>query len=144
MASKADHFWLVGLDRWASPAEVMRLYGVSRSAPVLALQDWMDPVVLVSCLGRVVHPRDAERALRLALQLIGVGGPVQYASACSGIDLVTVALDAVLGPGGWVYRHASDNDATARQALATAYASRGACKQRRSVTRQWATCCRSG
>ena len=128
MASAGDHYWLAALRRWATPAEVMNLFAVPTDAPVRSLllpQSPLSAVQVVAAMGQAVYPPCCEMALRAAMQAVSLPQPARYASICSGIDLFTVALDHVLGPGGWVYVHAAECQPGVAAALATAYAPRG-------------------
>ena len=133
VASQGDHFWLLALRRWATPGELMSLFGVPEGALVRRLarpDDPMCPRHLAKCIGRAVQPHSAEVALRVALGgglgfLARGGRPVRYVSACSGIDMFTVALDHVLGPTGWTYEAASERDRSLHGPLVRAYGLRG-------------------
>ena len=134
VASSGDHFWLLALNRWATPAELMSLFGVPPWAAVRCLVDPDDdtPALTVACcLGRAVQPHCAEVALRVALRgalgrrVVESREPIRYVSACSGIDLFGVALDHLLGTEGWRYHAASEKEDDIAAALVRAYGTRG-------------------
>ena len=131
-ASQADHYWLVALGRWMSPAEVMTAFGVPPESPIRSLvgRHPMDTVImrpgeLTACLGRAVHAESAEQALRLLLSRVALPIPTHYASLCSGIDMFATALDAVLGSAAWQYTLAAECDRQIAAALACAWSPRG-------------------
>jgi len=113
VASEADHYWLVALERWASASEVMRLFGIPEgsaawkaliSSPLTARQ-------LVAALGRAVHVGAATQAFMMADAAANASPHrvPRYASACSGIDLMAVAFGRAIG-GPYVHTGASEID----------------------------------
>jgi hypothetical protein len=107
----ADHPWLPALNRWVSPSEMARLFGVRESDALFAtLTDGttLDPAPACTALGRAVHAQEAERAMHMAMaHVLDTGtqshtGVLRYASACSGLDMFATALDRVAGTQ-WQY-----------------------------------------
>lgn len=108
--------------------ETLSLFGVPDGSPLRSLlwKGGLTATQIISCLGRALHPRDAERALRtLLLRAAAPGDVIRYASACSGIDLFAVAMDAVFGMDGWRYVAASECRPRVRKALLAVWACRG-------------------
>ena len=132
LASEGDHYFLPALGRWAAPSEVMRLFQVPRTAPLFdALAGTLvKPARAVSILGRAVHVGSAERAVRLALSHLpfsprtGSSRPVRYASVCSGVDMLAVAVQRVI-PWAWDYVFACERDATVSSVLLAAHGQYG-------------------
>lgn len=127
VGSPGDHYWLVHPGRWVTPHEVMGLFAVPDDSPVRSLLSYegISPRGLVQAMGRALHPRDAERALRVLLQYTHIPVAPRYASACSGIDLFAVAMDQVMGVRGWRYVAAAERDSSVVSALVHAWAPRG-------------------
>ena len=124
VGSEADHYWLIALHRWASATELARLFGVPADHPMArALRSSAIPITArqaVRCFGKAVHCGSAGRAIELALRGHDSDSTVMYASACSGIDTVAVALNTLV-PGGWRYVFASECDAAAAKLLVASH-----------------------
>ena len=80
----------------------MRLFAVLRTAPMfdaMAGGALVEPAHAVSLLGKAVHVSSAARAMRVAINRLGYSPspsrPLRYASACSGVDMLGVALQCV-------------------------------------------------
>jgi hypothetical protein len=106
------------LDRWGSPAEALRLFGVpeeSSLAKAVAKGDLgLTAGSIVSAMGRSLHVGCASRALDIALDLapeLTTMAVVRYGSSCSGIDAFAVAVEARL-EGEMRYVHASERPPT--------------------------------
>ena len=121
-----DHFWLPVLDRWASVTEVLRLFGAPSDHPIVTAMTApsVPPAAAVTMLGRSVSVPSAERALSLILFAMPPDRPTRYASACSGVDMVAVALDSLCA-GPWEYLFASEERSAVADVLHAAHAPRG-------------------
>ena len=131
LSNPADHWFLPMLDRWVSPAEALRLFGVpeeSSLAKAVAKGDLgLTAGSIVAALGRSLHVGCASRALDIALDLapeLTTMEVVRYASSCSGIDAFAVAVEARL-EGEMRYVHASERRPSVAKALARVYRGRG-------------------
>ena len=130
LASPADHFYLPVLHRWATPSEVLNMFGVASDHPMRAVLCCppVSPLSAVSMLGRSVHAGAAARAIQAALTTLpftpSPDHPIRYASACSGIDVPGTVMDS-LAPGAWTYAFASECDPAVADALTRSHAHRG-------------------
>ena len=129
LANSGDAYYLPVLRRWASPTEVLRLFGVPATAVLFkAIRDgpfYLSATAIVSCLGRAVHVDCASRALTIALGIIDLpDGDVRYASACSGLDLFAVAAMERFG-NRFKYVHAAEIRPSVAKALAATYVGQG-------------------
>lgn len=128
-----DHYFLLVHGRWASPAELLRLFSVHQTAtarPALERCEGMTARQMVEAYGRTIHPTTAQEALATAMEesaawaeLRAEGTPPRYMSAFSGLDMPTVAMD-VLAPD-WVHAGAAECCKHMRRFLVNAYAARG-------------------
>ena len=129
VASSGDHAYLVGLGRWASVTELMRLFRVPSAAPVwreLTTTGGLTPTQAAGALGRAVDVVDAFAAIAAALDAAPPTTlPVTYAAGCAGLDLFAAAMDLALTPDGWTYVTATESRPEVRAALTRAYACRG-------------------
>ena len=121
-----DHFWLPALDRWASVTETLRLFGAPPDHPITRamVAPSVPAASAITMLGRSVSVPSAERALLLALFAMPRDRPTRYASACSGVDMVAVALDSLCAIS-WEYVFASETRGDVADVLHAAHAPRG-------------------
>ena len=133
VASAGDHYWLPALGRWASPTELMRLFGVPEGCELwdsVATESALSARRLVECFGNAVHTESAARAVRRAAELTDFGPPpLVYASACSGIDLIAQGVQEVFG-SGFSHAFASERDRKVADLCARAWAHRGLSRDR--------------
>ena len=137
VGAPGDHYWLPRLGRWASPTEVLRLFGApEQSSLMLAVRDGPIPISagsVVACLGRSVHVEAALRIIRMAMDRVQLPEDPRYAASCAGIDLFAVAFEMYMkeqevlgqGAGKWTYVHASEWRKSVAATLVKVYAHRG-------------------
>ena len=98
VGSASDHYWLPALGRWMTITEMMRLFGVPETSSLwrtLTTQvDGLTAIQIGSALGRAVHVDCVEQALLIIEEWGGLPKRLRYASACSGLDLFAVAVEA--------------------------------------------------
>ena len=122
LTSSGDHYWLVFWRRWATPAEVMNLFGVAGDAPTRAILSpsfrTLTAIQVTACMGRALHPGDAARVLGRLEQRCHLPPYLRYASSCSGIDLFAHAVWQSRPRDSWTYVTASEMRPRVADALA--------------------------
>ena len=125
LANKGDHFWLPFHGRWVSPTELLRLFGVpDDSSLTRGIKDpsfGLNAIAINNALGRAVKIAEVRRALAAAN--LDRTARLRYGSACSGIDLFAVEIEAQWQD--WTYVRASEKREEIAKALQKTYAHRG-------------------
>lgn len=122
-ANKQDQWWLTGPARYMSVPEAVRCMGIRDRSPLaktLALQK--HPANAVQMLGRAVHAGVATLILEQLEREGLLPVYVRYGSACSGIDTMAEAMDAIRPGGFWGYVHAAELRPELRDVLQRAWA----------------------
>ena len=121
VASRADHWWLKGPDRYMSVLETCRAFGLADSSPLTrALCDHETPAAAIELAGRGMHAGVAA----LIVDWIDKRGLlpeyVTYGSSCSGVDFFAEAVNRAR-PDAWIYAHAAEKNETAVDILCDAW-----------------------
>ena len=105
----------------------MRLFAVPRTAPLFEVLSGgvvIKPAHAVTLLGKAVHVSSAARAMRTAVGRLpfqpSPSRQLRYASACSGVDMLGVALQHV-APWAWEYVFACEASERASRVLLAAH-----------------------
>jgi site-specific DNA-cytosine methylase len=129
LASPSDHFYLPEPNRWVTIAELLTLFQVpanSAAFPAIFAQTRLTERQLAEAIGRAMFPPSVEEAIRRAVLDCPVSLPDEprFATACSGLDFASVAMDNIFG-SAWHYVAAAESDRGLAAFLALAYTCRG-------------------
>ena len=99
ISSGSDAYWLPALQRWASPSEVARLFGLkAKHSAARALQSrFVSDRTAVVCAGKAVHADSATCTLLIGIDNLKAPLVHPRYAACSGIDTFAAAMESVYG-----------------------------------------------
>ena len=126
LAQPGDHWYLVGLDRWVTPEEGLRIFGAAEGSSIAkAVKDaktGLDAIATMSALGRSIKLTTCRKTLALA-ELDNLDHPLRYGSAFSGIDLFAAAVEE--RHPDMIYAHGAEASEPEAKALAATYSGKG-------------------
>lgn len=121
VASRADHWWSVDLDRWLSVKEVGRAFGLRDTSPLMhALCSLACPASAVAAAGKAIHSSVASKIIYWLKDNNYLPEYIRYASSCSGADFFAEAVDVIFN-SRWTYLHAAERDSVPRSLLKLAW-----------------------
>ena len=126
VAQPGDHWYLIAANRWVTPTEGLRIFGVrpeaSLTKTIIEGRTNLSAQNILSALGKAVKIDTCREALKMT-DLAELHGPLRYGSAFSGIDLFAAAVEEQYP--NMQYLHAAESSPSAASALAEIYKDRG-------------------